>query len=153
MEYPGFVLDRVNSTALAHELAHQWWYGIVGDDEYNSPWLDEGFTDYATDLYFGRTGSGCGITWQSSAEKLTNSMAYWDAHPSRYGAVVYGFGKCTLHDLRRLLGTTKMTALMSSYAQAHWFGVSTVAEFKQAAQAAAGGTDLTAFWASHRVEG
>jgi hypothetical protein len=153
MEYPGFVLDRVSSTALAHELAHQWWYGIVGDDEYNSPWLDEGFTDYATDLYFGRTGSGCGITWQSSAEKLTSSMAYWDAHPSRYGSVVYGFGKCTLHDLRRLLGSTKMTALMSSYAQAHWFGISTVADFKQAAQAAAGSTDLTAFWSSHRVEG
>src|SRR2546430_187138 len=101
MEYPGFVLDRVSSTALAHELAHQWWYGIVGDDEYNDPWLDEGFTDYATDLYFNQTRAGCGITWQSSAERLTNSMAYWDAHSSRYGTVVYGYGKCTLHDLRR----------------------------------------------------
>ena len=47
MEYPGFVLDLVSSVALAHELAHQWWYGIVGDDEYNSPWLDESFADYA----------------------------------------------------------------------------------------------------------
>ena len=153
MEYPGFVLDLVNSNALAHELAHQWWYGIVGDDEYNSPWLDEGFTDYATDLYLGRTGSGCGITWQSSTERLTNSMAYWDAHPSRYGTVVYGFGRCTLHDLRRLIGTTAMTKLMSSYAQAHRFGVSTVGAFKKAAQAAAGSTDLTSFWSQHRVSG
>ena len=98
------MLDVVSSTALAHELAHQWFYGIVGDDEYNSPWLDEGFTDYATDLYFNKTGSGCGITWQSSAERLTNSMAYWDAHANRYSTVVYGYGKCTLHDLRRLIG-------------------------------------------------
>ena len=153
MEYPGFVLDLVSSTALPHELAHQWFYGIVGDDEYNSPWLDEGFTDYATDLYRGVTGSGCGITWQSSAEKLTNSMAYWDAHSSRYSTVVYGYGKCTLHDLRRLIGDTAMTNLMRSYAQSHWYGVSTVADFKAAAQAAAGSTDLTSFWASHRVEG
>jgi hypothetical protein len=153
MEYPGFVLDLVNSTALAHELAHQWFYGIVGDDEYNSPWLDEGFTDYATDLYFNKTGSGCGITWQSSAEKTTNSMAYWDAHSSRYGTVVYSYGKCTLHDLRRLIGTTAMTNLLKSYAAAHWYGISTVADFKAAAQAAAGATDLTSFWTAHRVEG
>jgi hypothetical protein len=153
MEYPGFILDLVSSTALAHELAHQWFYGIVGDDEYSTPWLDEGFTDYATDLYFNKTGSGCGITWQSSAEKLTNSMAYWDAHSSRYSTVVYGYGKCTLHDLRRLIGTTAMTNLLSSYAAAHWYGISTVADFKAAAQAAAGSTNLTSFWATHRVEG
>ncbi|MFI7601655.1 M1 family metallopeptidase [Actinoplanes sp. NPDC049681] len=153
MEYPGFVLDLVSSTALAHELAHQWFYGIVGDDEYSTPWLDEGFTDYATDLYFNKTGSGCGITWQSSAEKLTNSMAYWDAHSSRYSTVVYGYGKCTLHDLRRLIGSTAMTQLLRSYAASHWYGVSTVADFKAAAQAAAGSTDLTSFWAAHRVEG
>jgi hypothetical protein len=153
MEYPGFVLDRVSSTALAHELGHQWFYGIVGDDQYSTPWLDEGFTDYATDLYFNKTGSGCGITWQSSAERLTNSMAYWDAHSSRYGTVVYGYGKCTLHDLRRLIGTTAMTDLLRSYAASHWYGVSTVADFKAAAQAAAGSTDLTSFWATHRVDG
>lgn len=153
MEYPGFVLDVISSTALAHELAHQWFYGIVGDDEYTTPWLDEGFTDYATDLFNGITGSGCGITWQSAAEKLTNSMAYWDAHSSRYSTVVYGFGKCTLHDLRRLIGDPAMTNLLRNYAQSHWYGVSTVADFKAAAQAVAGATDLTAFWANHRVEG
>jgi aminopeptidase N len=153
MEYPGFVMDLVSNVALPHELAHQWFYGIVGDDEYNSPWLDESFTDYATDLYRGITGSGCGITWQSSAEKLTNSMAYWDAHSSRYSTVVYNYGKCTLHDLRRLIGDTAMANLLKSYAQSHWYGVSTTAEFKAAAQAAAGSTDLTSFWASHRVEG
>jgi hypothetical protein len=153
MEYPGFVLDLVSTTALAHELAHQWFYGIVGDDEYTTPWLDEGFTDYATDLYFNKTGSGCTITWQSAAEKTTNSMAYWDAHSSRYSAVVYNYGKCTLHDLRRLIGTTAMTNLLKSYAAAHWYGVSTVADFKAAAQAAAGSTDLTSFWTTHRVEG
>jgi hypothetical protein len=153
MEYPGFVMDLVSTTALPHELAHQWWYGIVGDDEYNSPWLDESFTDYATDLYRGVSGSGCGITWQSSAEKLTNSMAYWDAHSDRYSTVVYGYGKCMLHDLQRLLGDTAMANLLKTYAQSHWYGVSTAAEFKAAAQAAAGSTDLTSFWTSHRVEG
>ncbi|MCQ9131694.1 M1 family aminopeptidase [Streptomyces hilarionis] len=154
MEYPGFVLDLVSTTALTHEIAHQWWYGIVGDDEYNSPWLDESFTDYATDLAQGKTGSGCwsGVSWASSAEKITNSMAYWDAHSSRYSTVVYGYGKCALHDLRRLLGDTAMAKLLKDYATSHWYGVSTTAEFKAAAQAATT-TDLTSFWTTHRIEG
>jgi hypothetical protein len=154
MEYPGFVLDLVSSTALAHELAHQWWYGIVGDDEYTSPWLDESFADYATDLYQGITGSGCwnSVSWASSAEKITNSMAYWDAHSSRYGTVVYTYGKCALHDLSRVLGTTAMTKLTHDYAQSHWYGVSTTAEFKAAAQALTS-TDLTSFWTQHRIDG
>ncbi|AOR36416.1 peptidase [Streptomyces fodineus] len=154
MEYPGFVLDVVSTTALTHEIGHQWWYGIVGDDEYNSPWLDEAFTDYATDLALGKTGSNCwnSVSWASGAEKITNSMAYWDAHSSRYSTVVYGYGKCALHDLRRVLGDTAMAKLMKDYATAHWYGVSTTAEFKAAAQAATS-TDLTSFWTQHRIDG
>jgi len=154
MEYPGFVLDLVSTTALTHEIGHQWWYGIVGDDEYNSPWLDESFTDYATDLALGKTGANCwnSVSWASSAEKITNSMAYWDAHSSRYSTVVYGYGKCALHDLRRLIGDTAMTNLLKSYASSHWYGVSTTPEFKAAAQAATS-TDLTSFWSTHRIDG
>ncbi|MGW1051487.1 M1 family aminopeptidase [Streptomyces sp. NPDC002521] len=154
MEYPGFVLDVVSSTALTHEIGHQWWYGIVGDDEYNSPWLDEAFTDYATDLALGKTGANCwnSVSWASSAEKITNSMAYWDAHSSRYSTVVYGYGKCALHDLRRVLGDTAMAKVLKDYATAHWYGVSTTAEFKAAAQAATS-TDLTSFWTQHHIDG
>jgi aminopeptidase N len=79
-------------------------------------------------------------------------MAYWDAHSSRYSTVVYGYGKCALHDLRRLIGDSAMTNLLRTYAQAHWYGVSTTAEFKAAAQAATS-VDLTSFWSTHRIDG
>jgi aminopeptidase N len=154
MEYPGFVLSQTSAVPVIHELGHQWFYGIVGDDEYGVPWLDEGFTDYATDLQRGVTGTNCwnSVTWQSSAENVTNSMAYWDAHSTRYSTVVYSYGKCVLHDLRRLIGDAAMTNLMRTYAQSHWFGISTVADFKTAAQAATT-TSLSAFWTTHRVVG
>ncbi|WP_327307831.1 M1 family aminopeptidase [Streptomyces sp. NBC_01298] len=154
MEYPGFVLDLVSTTALTHEIAHQWWYGIVGDDQYNNPWLDEAFTDYATDLAQNKTGASCwnSTSWASSAEKISNSMAYWDTHSSRYSTVIYGYGKCALHDLRRVLGDTAMAKLLKDYATSHWYGVSTTAEFKAAAQAATT-TDLTSFWTTHRIDG
>ncbi|MBT2447413.1 M1 family peptidase [Streptomyces sp. ISL-43] len=154
MEYPGFVLDLVSTTALTHEIAHQWFYGIVGDDQYNNPWLDEAFTDYATDLAQNKTGTGCwsSVSWASSAEKISNSMAYWDTHSSRYSTVIYGYGKCALHDLRRVLGDSAMAKLLKDYATSHWYGVSTTAEFKTAAQAATT-TDLTSFWTQHRIDG
>src|SRR5262249_34311030 len=34
MEYPQIVFTNPEDRAVTHELAHQWWYGIVGDDEY-----------------------------------------------------------------------------------------------------------------------
>ncbi|MFD0632206.1 putative Ig domain-containing protein [Catenulispora yoronensis] len=153
MEYPGLTLDTTSATALIHELGHQWFYGIVGDDEYNTPWLDEGFTDYITDVQQGITGDGCWTgSWASSAEKITNSMAYWDAHSSRYSTVVYGYGKCALHDLRRTMGDTAFNTMLRNYAQSHWYGISTVADFKAAAQAATS-VNLTSFWTTHRIDG
>lgn len=153
MEYPGLVLSQASANPVIHELGHQWFYGIVGDDEYTTPWLDEGFTDYATDLQSGLTGTNC---WNSvsfqTGENLTNAMSYWDAHSSRYSTVVYSYGKCALHDLRRVLGDSAMTTMMANYAAAHWFGISTVADFKVAAQAATA-TDLTSFWSTHRIIG
>jgi aminopeptidase N len=49
---------------VAHEVAHQWWYSLVGSSPYQHPWLDEGLTEYrAFDYYRGVFG-------QSVAERL-----------------------------------------------------------------------------------
>jgi aminopeptidase N len=64
--------------------------------------------------------------------------------------VVYTYGKCALHDLQRLIGNTAMSSLLSGYAAGHWYGISTVADFKAAAQAATS-VDLTSFWSTHRI--
>lgn len=48
MEYPGLLLGTTDEGgAVVHEVAHQWWYGIVGNDEYGAPWLDESFAQSA----------------------------------------------------------------------------------------------------------
>lgn len=38
--------------ATAHEVAHQWFYSTVGNDQVNHPWLDEALAQYATTMYF-----------------------------------------------------------------------------------------------------
>lgn len=59
MEYPNFVTVSTQVTELAeikkvivHEIAHQWWYGIVGNNEIIDAWFDEGLAEYSTMLYF-----------------------------------------------------------------------------------------------------
>lgn len=58
MEYPNLVMisddvtDKNLYYVIAHEIAHQWWYGVVGNDEYNEAWVDESLTEYSTLLFF-----------------------------------------------------------------------------------------------------
>ncbi len=59
MEYPNMIMissdiknldDYLN--VIVHETAHQWWYGLVGNNEYVYPWLDEALTEYSTLLFY-----------------------------------------------------------------------------------------------------
>lgn len=59
MEYPNLVMisDDIDSlddylNVIVHETAHQWWYGLVGNDEYTLPWLDEALTEFSTALFY-----------------------------------------------------------------------------------------------------
>lgn len=40
------------SSSIAHEVAHQWFYGVVGNDPYNEPWIDESLAEYCEDMLY-----------------------------------------------------------------------------------------------------
>lgn len=46
MEYPMATLLAGTGGAV-HELMHSWYYGILGSNESENPWMDEGFAQYA----------------------------------------------------------------------------------------------------------
>lgn len=57
IEYPGLVTIGTLGgpwivEPVVHEVAHQWFYGLIGDDQVDDPWLDEAFATYATALYY-----------------------------------------------------------------------------------------------------
>lgn len=60
LEYPGLIAindDAWNTNAeyfeflLVHEIAHQWWYSLVGNDQARHPWIDEALAQYAVAQY------------------------------------------------------------------------------------------------------
>ncbi len=55
MEYPQIVFVTSGSTAyqeaIVHETAHQWFYGVVGNDQIANAWMDEGLTEFVTYLF------------------------------------------------------------------------------------------------------
>lgn len=56
MEYPqlimntGFRSEQSLAGVTAHEVAHQWFYGILANNESREAYLDEGFTSFATTI-------------------------------------------------------------------------------------------------------
>lgn len=59
MEYPGLIflstLKSYSPPVVVHEVAHQWWYNLVGSDSIRAAWIDEGLAEYSTMLYYGAT--------------------------------------------------------------------------------------------------
>ena len=57
VEYPGLVyIGVVGNTngfeeATVHEVGHQWFYSLIGDDQLLQPWLDEAAASYTEVLY------------------------------------------------------------------------------------------------------
>jgi aminopeptidase N len=59
MEYPNlvYISNEVTDNSsyqqvIIHEIAHQWWYSLVGNSEVSYAWLDEGLTEYTTALFY-----------------------------------------------------------------------------------------------------
>ena len=57
MEYPMITVigptysQKVLNLTIAHEVGHNWFYGILGFNERQHPWLDEGLTSYYEKRY------------------------------------------------------------------------------------------------------
>ena len=91
MEYPNLVMisdmvdvqsDYIN--VIIHEIAHQWWYGMVGNDEYTYPWLDEALTEYSCLLFYDNN-SGYNLT---HSEMLRTSKENYSLFVSVYQDVL-----------------------------------------------------------------
>jgi hypothetical protein len=154
MEYPTIIFTNPDRVTVAHELGHQYWYGIVGDDQFDEPWLDESFATWSSFLPFD-PWIGCRMdAWPSDTARITNDMAYWNAHQGEY-RVIYDQGGCMLANLARRFGLARFVEILHGYADDHHLGIARTEDFQAAIAAAAAtdlpGFDVTAFWHRWRV--
>ncbi|MGC5325729.1 FtsX-like permease family protein [Brevibacillus sp. SYSU BS000544] len=90
MEYPGIVTvgsgtitnskESIQSfkETVVHEIAHQWFYGVVSNDPYHDGWLDEGIVSLATAMYFYDDE----MMYESSFDNLRKQVALVKGKPS-----------------------------------------------------------------------
>ncbi len=92
IEFPGHVMQGPGTVGRTtpHEVAHQWFYGLVGDDQGRDPWLDEGLASYAEFRHEGAVDAARARDIPGDAEgQAAAPMTYWEARQSSYYRGVY----------------------------------------------------------------
>lgn len=150
MEYPGLIylpkdIFETNETeigSVVHETAHQWWYGMVGNDEVREPWLDEAMATYSSTRFmleeYPEHGAGdlefrkhltqgtevherSGLFIGSPVDKFTNIGSY--------SQLVYQKGALMLENLEKAIGKEKMDQLLQNYFKEYQYEIATGSEF------------------------
>lgn len=141
MEYPALVfLDGRHFAAgaetgivtVAHETAHQWFYGLLGNDQLREAWLDEGFTEYVTLAFLSReyplTGAervrrrlenGIFVQWYVKEElRPWQALSAFPANQS-YSDLVYSRTSSMLWLLRGAWGEERLHDVLREYVQTY----------------------------------
>lgn len=132
MEYPQLIqMGKYNinpeftEESMVHEVAHQWWYVTVGNNEFENPFLDESLTAFSTAYYFEKTQgkySKRGVTLglrnlmdfaRDISSPINSSVD--EISPKEWGKTVYIMGALVIEDIRQALGEEKLLEIMRTY--------------------------------------
>ena len=92
IEYPGHVMQGPGTIGRTtpHEVAHQWFYALVGNDQGRDPWLDEGLATWAGFRHDGVLAEALAADIPNDAEgRAGEPMAYWEGRQRSYYRGVY----------------------------------------------------------------
>ena len=120
MEYPmcTFITGERSLESLvgvtAHEAAHSWYQGVLGSNESLYPWMDEGFTDFASsesyarlfnqnDAHRGSYKAYFNLVQSGLQEPLSQHADHYNTNRA-YGTAAYSMGAIFLNQLRYLVG-------------------------------------------------
>ena len=153
MEYPTlftagayWLMPRADTDledVTVHETGHQWWYGIVGTNEFEHAWMDEGINQYANaramaeafphgrqvlrffggfvpwvldDVHWDRVASGDVVgTYRSDPTVDVPATPSFRYWPRTSGPMTYSKPSLWLHTLERALGWTTVQQILSTF--------------------------------------
>jgi hypothetical protein len=91
IEYPAAILlgtGQDKDATLSHELGHEWFYGLVGNDQARDPWLDEAFATYAEALDRGTSARYTGAVFPLRIKGKTGQpMSWWEGRKGYFQGV------------------------------------------------------------------
>jgi hypothetical protein len=101
---------------LAHETAHQWFYGLVGNDQARQPFVDEAMADFAAREVTGtRRASRCSTGRLDRSIYAYSSVCYYE--------IVYIQGGNLINQARLRMGSTQFWATVRTYIADHRNGI------------------------------
>ncbi len=110
-------------TAIAaHETAHQWWFGLVGNDQLKEPWLDEALCTYSERLFYENVYPNLLDWWWAVRINFYQPHGLINQPVNDYGGyepyrnAVYLHGAQFFEDLRKKIGDTAFFAFLKDYA-------------------------------------
>jgi hypothetical protein len=173
MEYPMFITAgtawwmprglRFPEVTVAHEFGHQYWYGMVANNEFEDAWLDEGINSYSEvkvmDSIFGHDASFLslgGLTLGDAAFQRRDYLFLPDTDPivrpgwlflnrGAYASITYGKSATALLTLESLIGEDALHQALRIYFQRYRFTHPTPQDFFRTVEEVSG-RDLQAFF-------
>lgn len=119
--YDGSQLNNLIMIGI-HEVAHQWWFGLVGNDQALEPWLDETLSTYSERIFYERINPALlGAWWNfrvndfQPAGKIDISI-YEGISFRPYTNAVYLRGAKFMENLRTRMGDEAFFAFLKDYA-------------------------------------
>jgi Peptidase family M1 domain len=101
IEYPATIFHGPGTVDhVAHEVGHQWFYGLVGNDQGRDPWLDEGLATWAqTRVDVPPLEDLPGPVPEDAVGQAGQPMSFWERHLDSYYRGVYVQPAMALHEL------------------------------------------------------
>lgn len=127
---------------IVHELGHQWWYGVVGNDQAHEPWVDEALARYGEVLYYERLHPSHLAWWEAPslgmATQPINQTIYSFEDTTSYVQAIYVSGTRFLLDVRKAVGAPAFAAFLQRYQRDYQDRIVTQAELLAALKELAG---------------
>ena len=131
---------------IVHEVCHQWWYNLVGNDEVDIGFLDEGLTCWSTD-YYGEYYHGEWEYFQNTryidrvrtyyadtglSSKINQSMYEYNSSGTDWIYLSYSKAPLIFEKLRQTLGLADFLEGLKLYFETHQFELVILSDIQQA---------------------
>jgi aminopeptidase N len=129
---------------VLHEVAHQWFYNMVGSNQPQESWLDEALIQYLMALFY-RDSYGYGAymgfreSWLTRWDRVERQTIPIGMPGEKYqkdeiGAILYGRGPLFMEQLAEKFGLENFRGFLRQYYEQHAWKIATGESFKALAE-------------------